>query len=196
MESAPNKLKNSSPNRSQINKNPLRAAGTRACWHSLLEVPHLVHPSMLFFLFVGVSSAGYLLKVDYLGRSGELGGKPLFGSKFQCFLDPDFYQHFLDFDFHFGSILEHVSWFLQPFFEHRICIDFLLIFNRFLVPLIMWKNEFNVILFAKIKKSQVLKIHRFVIDFGPRFGIILEAFPHNFSYFFAIDFYIDFYIDF
>ena len=45
---------------------------------------------------------------------------------------------------------------------------------------------------AKNKKSQVLKIHRFVMDVGPRFGIILEAFSHTFSYFLAIDFCIDF----
>ena len=30
------------------------------------------------------------------------------------------------------------------------------------------------------------------MDFGPRFGIILEAISHNFAYFFAIDFCIDF----
>ena len=38
------------------------------------------------------------------------------------------------------------------------------------------KNDFNVILSAKIKKSQVLKIHSFAIDFGSHFGIILGAF--------------------
>ena len=44
---------------------------------------------------------------------------------------------FLDFGSHSGSILEHFSCFLHPFFEHRICIDFLSIFYKFLVSLIM-----------------------------------------------------------
>ena len=106
-----NVSKGSNPHLAHLNCFPLkeRAAGTQACWHSLLEVPHLVYPSMLFFLFVGVFSAGYLLKVDYLGRSGELGGNLFLDQNFNVFLNPDFYQHFLDFGSHFGSILEHFS---------------------------------------------------------------------------------------
>ena len=56
----------------------------------------------------------------------------------------------------------------------------------------MSKNDLNVILFAKRKKSQVLKIHGFAMDFGPHFGIILVALSHKFLYFFDIDFCIDF----
>ena len=54
------------------------------------------------------------------------------------------------------------------------------------------KNDFNVIHFTKNKKSQVAKLHRFVVDFGHRFGIILGAFSHKFPYFFDIDFGIEF----
>ena len=114
------------------------------------------------------------------------------GLKIHTFLNLHFYRYFLDFGSHSGSVLEHVSWFVHHFFEHRIRIDFLLIFDRFLGPLIMWKNDFNVILFAKNKKSQVPKFHRFVIDFGRRFGIILEAFSHKFPYFFYINFALKF----
>ena len=41
------------------------------------------------------------------------------------FSDLFFDRLFLDFGFHFASILEHLSCFLHPFFEHRICIVFL-----------------------------------------------------------------------
>ena len=68
-----------------------------------------MHPSMLFFLFVGVFSAGYLLKVDYLGRSGELGGNLFLDQNFNVFLNPDFYRIVIDSGSHFGSLLEHCS---------------------------------------------------------------------------------------
>ena len=108
------------------------------------------------------------------------------------FSDLVFYRFCLDFDSQVGTILEHFSCFLHHFFEHRIYMDFWSTFYWFLVPLIMWKNDFNVILFAKNKKSQVPKIHRFVIDFGHRFGIILETFSQKFAYFSDIEFSIDF----
>ena len=60
----------------------------------------------------------------------------------------------------------------------------------------MWKNDFNVILFAKNKKSQVPKFHRFVIDFGHRFSISLEAFSHKSQYLFDIKFCIIFWTHF
>ena len=72
---------------------------------------------------------------------------------------------------------------------HRCLYQMLLISGT---PDHVKKNDFNVILFTKTKKSKVLKIHRFVIDFGPRFAIILEACSYTFSYFFAIDFCVDF----
>ena len=51
---------------------------------------------------------------------------------------------------------------------------------------------FNVILFTKNKKSLVTKLHRFVIDFGYGFGIILGASSHKLPYFFDIVFCIEF----
>ena len=53
------------------------------------------------------------------------------------FSDLVFYRLVLGFGSHLGSILQHFSCFLHTFFEHRIRIDFLSIFYRFLVPLIM-----------------------------------------------------------
>ena len=68
---------------------------------------------------------------------------------------------------------------------------FFMICHRFLVPLIMSKNDFNVILFAKNKKSHVPKIHRLFIDFEPHVGIMLGEFSHKILYLFDIVFYID-----
>ena len=41
---------------------------------------------------------------------------------------------------------------------------------------VVGKNDSNVILSAKTKKSQVPKSYRFVTDVGINFDIILEAF--------------------
>ena len=60
------------------------------------------------------------------------------------------------------------------------------------MPLVMWKKQFNVILFAKIKKSQVPKSHRFAIDFSIGFSIKLGAFSSHCSFFFDIYFCIYF----
>ena len=53
---------------------------------------------------------------------------------------------------------------------------------------ILWKSHFNAGLFVKNKDSQVPKLHRFLIDFGPRFDLVLDAFSHHVSCFFGIDF--------
>ena len=58
------------------------------------------------------------------------------------------------------------------------------------------KNDFNVILFAKSTKSQVLKDLTFAIDFGHGFGIILNAFSHKIPWLFDIGLCIHLLMDF
>ena len=55
------------------------------------------------------------------------------------------------------------------------------------------KNDFNVIPSAKIKKSQVPTSHRFFMDYGIHFGIILEAFWYTFHIIFGIVFWHPFF---
>ena len=60
----------------------------------------------------------------------------------------DLGSHLYPFSVHFGIIS-------APFFRSLISFLFLLILWLISVPLIVPKNDFNVILFAKIEKSQV-----------------------------------------
>ena len=49
------------------NRDPLRAAGTRACWAWSLRVPSPKFPFLLFFCCFCCFSVSFLLKEDYLG---------------------------------------------------------------------------------------------------------------------------------
>ena len=110
----------------------------------------------------------------------SLHNRVLFSHRFS---DLVFYRLFLDFDNPFGSILEHLSCFLHPFFEHGICIVFSLIFNEFSDH---WFYE-NLIL--TLDSSSKTRIRRFRNCIG--FSLILDLilalrlidFSRNFLFF-------------
>ena len=90
-------------------KNPLRAAGSRACWSSLVEVPHLVYtPLCCFFslvVFLGRFSTESSLLRDPRGDRGRM----LFWDKNSILSNLIFRRYVLDFGSHLGLNLWHFS---------------------------------------------------------------------------------------
>ena len=109
-------------------KNPLRAAGSRACWNWLLEVPHLVHtPLCCFFslvVFLGRFSTESNLLRDPLGDRGRM----LFWNKISMFFPTSFSVDIFSI---LGPIWDRICDISIDFSMHFWSIEFASILNRF-----------------------------------------------------------------